>query len=247
MKLHFLISFLTATLMLSSIVFADPSVTIYIGTAQQRDDGGIYVASLNLETGEISNLRLAAAANRPSFLWIDQATKTLFSVGRTKKGDATVVSWKMDSSTGRLVEINRQPADGVGPCYVTVGRFPRIPIQADSSATDTAPNVTERFVAIANYGSGSVNLFPVSPDGKIGAMTGMMQHAGTGPNARRQTGPHAHSVRFDPTGRRLLAADLGTDQVFVHDIDSDGRLSAGQPDSIRVMPGTGPRHFVFDT
>ncbi|KAH8200061.1 hypothetical protein TruAng_005783 [Truncatella angustata] len=65
-----------------------------------------------------------------------------------------------------------------------------------------------------------------------------------GPNAGRQNKPHPHSVITDPTGKYLLAPDLGADLVRIFSIDAaSGKLtacSAGQAGS-----GDGPRHGAW--
>jgi len=74
----------------------------------------------------------------------------------------------------------------------------------------------------------------------------LVQHAGAGPNAERQSAPHAHSIVADPSNRFALAADLGADRVFVYRLDSAGKslghIEAG--DAV-MRPGSGPRHIAF--
>ena len=74
----------------------------------------------------------------------------------------------------------------------------------------------------------------------------VIQHAGAGPVAARQEGPHAHSILPDPSGRYVLAADLGIDKVMVYRIDLDRkRLEPADPPSADLAPGAGPRHLAF--
>ena len=61
--------------------------------------------------------------------------------------------------------------------------------------------------------------FPMDPDGKLGPSASFIQHEGTGPNKGRQEKAHAHSINVDPSGKYALAADLGTDRVYVYKID----------------------------
>ena len=79
---------------------------------------------------------------------------------------------------------------------------------------------------VANFMSGTVAVFPVDAEGRV---TGdepaqVLQHTGSGPRADRQEGPHAHQAVVSPSGRWVLAVDLGTDSVYVYAYDS-GRLS----------------------
>lgn len=65
-----------------------------------------------------------------------------------------------------------------------------------------------------------------------------------GPVSDRQDVPHIHEVLVDPTGRFLLAPDLGSDLVRVFHINpTTGRLTEQRP--LVTPPGSGPRHGVF--
>ncbi|GLZ38805.1 lactonase family protein [Actinokineospora sp. NBRC 105648] len=87
----------------------------------------------------------------------------------------------------------------------------------------------------AHYGDGTVGVHPLSPDGSVGPRSGGLRHPGPA--------PHAHQVVGDPSGRWLLAVDLGVDTVFVHRVTSDGALT--EHSRMPLAPGTGPRHLVF--
>lgn len=53
-------------------------------------------------------------------------------------------------------------------------------------------------------------------------------------------------IQADASGRFILHADLGLDQIFVWRFDErQGLLSANDPPSIALPPGDGPRHFHF--
>jgi 6-phosphogluconolactonase len=73
-----------------------------------------------------------------------------------------------------------------------------------------------------------------------------VQHKGSSVHPRQQ-GPHAHWISADPTGRYVLAADLGTDQVVIYQYDERGGQIAPNPEmpAATVTPGAGPRHFAF--
>jgi len=50
----------------------------------------------------------------------------------------------------------------------------------------------------------------------------------------------------DPSGRFVLHADLGLDQIFVWKFDErTGVLTPNDPPSVSLPPGDGPRHFFF--
>jgi 6-phosphogluconolactonase len=114
---------------------------------------------------------------------------------------------------------------GREPCYVTL-------------------DPSEQWIAVANYGSGSVALFDLAPDGVPHSAGAVWANNGGGPNAERQEGPHVHCVRFSPDGRFLYAVDLGTDQVLRFAM-SDAILLETAHIAYRAPPGSGPRHLLF--
>jgi 6-phosphogluconolactonase len=101
-------------------------------------------------------------------------------------------------------------------------------------------------VLVANYGGGSVAVLPLREDGRLAEPSAVQQHRGTGPNRARQEGPHAHGLAFDASGKRVFAADLGVDRVFVYDFGADsGTLGPAPAPFVAVEPGAGPRHVAL--
>ena len=115
-----------------------------------------------------------------------------------------------------------------------------------------------RFVMVANYFGGSVAVFPILPDGRLGPASDIKKDAGTvGPKKAVNAPPgsfaisghdqpHAHIIETDPSGRFVLHADLGLDQILVWKFDDRaGVLTPNDPASISLPAGDGPRHFAF--
>jgi 6-phosphogluconolactonase len=102
---------------------------------------------------------------------------------------------------------------------------------------------TGRFVLTANYGSGSVSVYPVEAGGRLGEMADHVQHTGSGPNSERQESAHTHMIAFDPVTEGVLVADLGADTIFTYTLDPAGRLVPGAP--LKTPAGAGPRHLAF--
>ncbi|WP_432921986.1 lactonase family protein [Microbispora sp. CA-135349] len=96
-----------------------------------------------------------------------------------------------------------------------------------------------RWLAVANYGDGTVTAYRLGGDGmpEPGPLT--FPHEGGGPHPGRQEGPHAHQAVFGPDGV-LYVTDLGTDEVrrFLPGM----RPHPGGP--VRLASGSGPRHFL---
>lgn len=205
----------------------------YVGT--YTEDGskskGIYAYRYDGATGEITALGLAAETTNPSFVAMSPNGKFLYAVNEigNYKGpnNGGVSAFSIDHATGKLTFLNEVASRGADPCYITVDR-------------------TGKFVLVANYTGGSVAVFPVLADGKLGEASGFVQHSGHGPNAERQEGPHAHSIDLSPDNRFAMVDDLGLDEVLVYKFDSaKGTLTPNDPPFTRVNAGAGPRHFVM--
>jgi 6-phosphogluconolactonase len=204
----------------------------YVGTYTGRGSRGIYLFQLaNGDEPALKPLGLAAELASPSFLAVDAARHRLFAVNEVNSVDGEpgggVSAFSFDPATGKLTALNRQSSHGAGPCHLVL-----------------APD--GRHVVAANYGSGSVVVLPIGDDGMLGEATDFHQHAGQGPNARRQEGPHAHCVTFSPDGRRVFVCDLGLDMVMIYNFDGTaGKLTPNDPPNAALKPGAGPRHMAF--
>jgi len=206
---------------------APKAARVYVGTYTGPKSKGIYQMRLDPATGALSAPELAAEAPNPSFLAIHPSCKFLYSADEVWNGPASVSAFSIAPNTGKLALLNKRPPGGAGPCYVSV----------DPSG---------RCVFAANYGSGSVAAWPVGDDGRLGEATATIQHTGSGPDAKRQQGPHAHCIDPDPAGKFALACDLGLDKVLVYRLDAaKGTLAPNDPPSASVAPGAGPRHLAF--
>jgi 6-phosphogluconolactonase len=206
--------------------------TVYLGaspTDTPEGAKGIYRFFFNCETGAISPVTLAVKVCNPSFLAHHPSGKFLYAVNESEEflgqPGGGVSAFSVDLKSGALALLNRQPTGGDIPCHL-------------------AMDATGRVLVAANYGSGSVSVFPILPDGRVGIRSDLHQHTGSGPNASRQKGPHTHSVTFSPDNRFVLVNDLGIDQIVVYRLDLEkARLVLNQP--AHLAPGAGPRHFCF--
>ena len=204
-------------------------IFVYFGTYTVRESKGIY--GYRFKAGLFAPLGasgLVAESSNPSYLAVDPSGRYIYAVNENEKEDGTVSAFALNRRTGVLTFLNKVSSGGSGPCYVAVD--PR-----------------GRHVLVANYGSGSVTVFKVGADGRLGTATAFEQHQGSSVNSERQEGPHAHQILVAPGGPFALAADLGLDQIKVYKYDSaTGQLAPNDPPFGAVDPGSGPRHFVFD-
>ena len=197
-------------------------VGTYTGTGSQ----GIYAMRMDPATGALELLGVTEGIENPSFLAIDPTHKYVYSVQETG-GTGAVAAYALDIAEAKLTALNQQPSHGASPCHLTV-------------------DAAGKNVVVANYSSGTVTVLPIAEDGSLGEATTVVQHEGSSVNERRQEGPHAHSVTLDPTGGRILAADLGMDKVMLYELDAEtGELTPNDPPWAKTHDGAGPRHFSF--
>src|ERR1700689_5950380 len=179
-----------STLLSAAAGEAHGTYIFYVGT--YTEDGskskGIYAYRFDSETGQTMPMGLAAETTNPSFVALHPNGKFLYAVnevGNYKGPNSGGVSaFAIDRSkdghaTGKLTFLNEVASRGADPCYLTVDR-------------------TGKFVLVANYTGGSVAVFPILADGKLGEASSFLQHTGHGPNAERQEGPHPPSIYLSP-------------------------------------------------
>jgi 6-phosphogluconolactonase len=205
--------------------------SVYVGTYTQRGSKGIYLAHLDLGSGELRLDGVAGEVTNPSFLAIHPNRRFLYAIGEVGqfaggKGGA-VSAFGINPETGKLALLNQKSSRGPGPCHVAVDKG-------------------GKNVLVANYAGGSVACLTIGEDGRVGDATAFIQHEGASVDPQRQKGPHAHSINLDAANRFALAADLGLDQVLVYRFDAaQGTLMPNDPPAAAVAPGSGPRHFAF--
>ena len=222
-------------------------VYAYVGTysagGPTSGGRGIHVFEMDAATGALTEREPFVTPSNPSALALGRSGAFLYAGNEVSnfEGSKTgsVSAYAIDRVSGRLTSINTVSAMGAGPAHVSV-------------------HPAGRHVFVANYGGGSVAVLPIRPDGGLGPATDSKLHQGV-VGATRATNappgsfaisghnsPHAHMIQSDPSGRFVIATDLGLDLILIWRFDeSAGRLTPADPPSIALPSGDGPRHFVF--
>ncbi|MFT4549281.1 MAG: 6-phosphogluconolactonase [Verrucomicrobiales bacterium] len=204
---------------------------VYIGTYTEGGTSeGIYLFHFDDANGAIIPAGTAGISTNPSFLAINPEENLLFAVGETRdfNGGETgsVASFKIDPSDGKLSEINRVSSGGGSPCHLSLTK-------------------TGKHLLVANYHGGNVAVMPVGDDGMLSEHSSLIQHKGSSANPKRQEAPHAHSINPDNVSKRFFAADLGTDELVIYEMDKpSGKLR--RTGAFEVEPGSGPRHLAVN-
>jgi 6-phosphogluconolactonase len=205
----------------------------YVGTYTQDVPAskGIYAFRFDPATGKATSLGVAAETTNPSFVAPAPSGKYLYAVNEVPNyqgpNSGGVSAYSVDRASGKLTFLNEVPSRGADPCYIIVDR-------------------SGKYVLVANYTGGSIAVFPIQPDGKIGEASAFIQHTGHGANPQRQEAAHAHSIDLSPDERFAFVDDLGLDELLVYKFDkAKGSLTPNDPPFTKIDPGAGPRHFVL--
>jgi 6-phosphogluconolactonase len=207
---------------------------LIIGTYTERlphvDGKAEGILSCSFDGTTVGQPRVLARTRNPSFIVLSRDGRRLYAVNEAvsfeERPGGGVSAFSRHPGTGELALLNTKPSGGLEPAH----------LELDPSG---------RFVLVANYRSGSVAVFAVEDDGRLGAMTGHVQHEGTSLHPRRQSAPHPHMVIFDPRTGELLVPDLGRDAVLVYALTQSGELVAQAGRRLPVVRGAGPRHLAF--
>jgi len=155
--------------------------------------------------------------------WFAYSNNVLYSTNEQAGFIASLDS----AASGALTYVDRVSSSGTSPTYIT--------ISPDGN-----------YVLAANYDSGSDVVIGINARGIFGKTTDFQQHNGTGPVPGRQTGPHAHQIIFDNSGKFVYSADLGADKIYQYRWNNAlGKLAPLDVPYVSSDPGDGPRHLVF--
>ncbi len=192
---------------------------------------GIYVYKLDVTSGLMKQCGLAEGVPNPSYLDIDPSRRFLYAVNELREFEdaptGAVSAFSVEPGSGRLRFLNRKPSYGTDPCHLTIDK-------------------TGRYVLVANYTSGSVCVLPIREDGSLAEATDVIQHQGSSSDPVCQSGPHAHAVTLDDTGRYAFVPDLGLDKLMVYKFDPKrGKLEPSEEPWVEVTAGAGPRQLAM--
>ncbi len=202
---------------------------VWVGTTrhEQTESKGIYHARFDAEKGRLTKPTLVAEIESPGFLTLDPTESILYATGRQHESDSlSAYRIGRKNQATRLVLINSQPI-------------------GDGGAAHLATDRTGKLLLSAQYGGGSLAVFPLKEDGSIGKRTQLLKHkGGSGIVAKRQEAPHPHWVGTSPNNRFAFVPDLGLDRVVIYRIDDTNSQLTRHGEGV-APAGAGPRHMKF--
>jgi 6-phosphogluconolactonase len=205
----------------AAVLRAD-ELQVYFGTGGPGADG-IYRARFDTEEGVLGKAERVAELASPGFLALHPDGDKLYAVADFEGGPG-VAGYRIGRDGG-LELIGRAPTGDGGGAHVAV-------------------HPSGRFLLTAQYGGGSVALFPLDREGRLGEARLSRHEGGSRVFEKRQESPHPHYCGFSPDGRFALVPDLGMDKVVIYKVDADGLLI--EPHGLaEAVQGGGPRHLKF--
>lgn len=194
-------------------------ISMVVGTYTDGGSHGIYSYAFDQQTGQLRLLDSLAMEN-PSFLTFAADGKRLYAVSENHDATAALAAIDFDAASGRMRPVGTpQPTGGEDPCFVA---------QRGSVAVT------------ANYSGGSMSVFPLHPDGTLGACSQRFK-GHTAHQPAPQDWPHVHAARFMADGS-ILATDFSADQLLRFAVGANGKV--GKPRVVgRTLPGSAPRHI----
>lgn len=154
-------------------------------------------------TGALGEPAVVASLVSPSWLTRHPHLDVFYAVSET--ADGAVAAFRLDGTP-----LGTQPSHGADPCHLAV-------------------DPAGWRLVVANYGGGSIAVYPLDP--ADGAILPAERVEPFGPGA------HAHQVVFQ--GDRAVVTDLGHDQIRLYTLDFSACAV------VHLPKGCGPRHLVF--
>jgi 6-phosphogluconolactonase len=190
-------------------------------------DGAVHVF---LVQGERWTNIQRVSSPAPACVLLSPSQQTLYVANEVEAHEGlprgTVDAFRIDPLDGRLTFSSRIPLS------LSATRPRHMALSPDG-----------KVLAVAAYGGGIYNVFPVAEDGSLGQPPSIFKDAGSGVDPQLQGAAHPHSLVFDSTGRRLLASDFGSDRLSVFAV-KDGALQrlAQRPTGRGSGPGATVLH-----
>lgn len=222
---------------------AAPYNYAFVGT-YTPNGGGIYLFRGDPITAALTQLRVIDDIRNPTWLVLNTAQNRLYAVSEIDNylgaRSGAVVTYAIDGENMKLTRVGAVSSGGTAPSYASL-------------------HPSGKFLFVANYGGGSVAVFPVGTDGVLGEATDIRPSVGPRHLAARthkdppgqfaasdHEGPHVHMVAADPSGQFVVANDAGLDLTLVWRFDAaEGRLLPAAVPVVAAPPRCAPRHFVF--
>jgi 6-phosphogluconolactonase len=222
-------SLLPIAFLLSSFFCSAQNFYLFAGTYTDSGSKGIYVYRFNAQAGKATWVSNTDSAANPSYFIVSKDGNFVYAVNETSGiNPGRVSAFSFNKNNGTLKLLNSEPTGGDDPCHLSM-------------------TIDGKWLAVANYSSGSVSAFPLNKNGSLNPYAQLIQNSGSSINKERQEKSHVHAAVFSPGEDYLFTPDLGTDKVMIYKFNSlsEEPLTPSSPAYVKTPPGDGPRHITF--
>lgn len=193
--------------------------TYLLGGYTKRENKGISSVTFDAQTGSFGNVLPIAALNNPTWITTNADKTVLFIIDKEEKSG--LVALKKDAN-GIYIKIAECYATEVSGCHITF-------------------NDETGFLYVSNYHEGSIDIYYFSEDEQL-SLKNRVFHDGSSVHPN-QASSHIHMTLINQNTSQLYACDLGSDNIYVYNLQPNGGLDLHS--TVTFPPGTGPRHIVI--
>lgn len=198
----------------------------YTDPPSQSQSQGLYQIQFDLSSGNLTGPELILPCRNPSFvISTDAGCYFISEVDQQAEPHLHFLSHAAQE-TGKAAQ--SVAVSGDHPCHIAMDH-------------------ENKFIITSQYSSGSFDVFSLNSDGRIDKKITSLFSSGSGPNAERQAGPHAHQCQFMKSVSRFVTVDLGSDSISFYGYDSTQGVFQNKPEqTVKAPAGSGPRHLTFN-
>jgi 6-phosphogluconolactonase len=184
---------------------------------------GIHIVALDDQTGAMEPVRIIEGPRNPSYMAISPDRRRLYVVEELDDADKSQLhTYALEAETGVLKLIAKHPSPGSFACHV----------QVDEEM---------RHVVIANFVSGDLVHYRLSPDGVPEGAAEVVSRQDAEPRDKKS---NFHFSMMMPETNTLMVCDAGKDTLAAYTVTDEG-LVADRSHTVRTAPGSFPRHFAL--
>lgn len=187
----------------------------YVAYIAVGGDEALRCFAMNPRDGALTLQEEIRLGGAPGPLAVDPTQRFLY-VGL--RSTCRLVSFQIESTTGRLHPFGEAVALDTDPCYLSTDR-------------------SGRYLLAAYYRAGKATVHPIDTNGALGRAA----------SCTVTTLPYAHCIHTDPTNRFAFLPHVAESNTIVqlHFDTATGQLTPNRPAQVTPPANTGPRHYVY--
>lgn len=189
----------------------------------QANGEGISSCVLDISSGQIKKIDLLPETGNITYLSKNSADDMLFAACDQFFSEGQVKAFSIDPS-GSLKLVSTIDNAGTSTCHI-------------------ASDISGKKIFASSYGDGKLFCYQFD-ENVITKNPQILSYMGSGPNTERQEMSHIHQAVVSPSQKWLFACDLGSDKIWVHNLESATIGDIQLTDPVEILAGYGPRHMV---